>query len=97
MNIAILNGNPSPSNFDRYLEETRTLLESSGNIVVQMDLRDLGLRYCTGCFDCWTQTPGICYSDQAAQEMGRVVINSDFTLWAAPLPCSKWVLINTCH
>lgn len=50
-----------------------------------MELRDLGLKYCTGCFDCWTKSPGICDADQAAQEMGRVVINSDFVLWAAPL------------
>ena len=55
------------------------------NQVTQLDLRDLPLKYCIGCFDCWTKTPGICASDQASRELGRAVINSDFTLWAAPL------------
>lgn len=85
MNIAILNGNPSPSAFDEYLKGIKMLLESDGNKVTQMNLRDLGLKYCTGCFDCWTKTPGICAADEASKVLGRNVINSDFTLWAAPL------------
>ena len=85
MNITILNGNPSPSEFDVYLKKLGTTLESDGNKVTTVELRDLGLKYCTGCFHCWTKTPGLCDSDEASREMGRAVINSDFTLWAAPL------------
>ena len=85
MNITILNGNPSPSEFDVYLKKLGTILESDGNKVTTMDLRDIGLKYCIGCFDCWTKTPGLCDVDEASREMGRAVINSDFTLWAAPL------------
>jgi len=85
MNITILNGNPSPAKFDIYLEELGTTLEFEGNKVTTIELRDIGLKYCTGCFDCWTKTPGLCHSDEASREMGRAVINSDFTLWAAPL------------
>jgi len=85
MKITILNGNPAPSGFDEYLIRLSKILESEGNEVKQLDLRDLGLKYCTGCFNCWTKTPGICDSDEASQEMGRAVINSDFTLWASPL------------
>ena len=85
MNITILNGNPSSSEFDVYLKKLETLLEYDGNEVIIKDLRDIGLKYCTGCFDCWTKTPGLCQSDEASREMGRAVINSDFTLWAAPL------------
>jgi len=85
MKITVLNGNPNPSNFDRYLENLRSSLEDKGHVVTQLDLRELGLKYCIGCFDCWTKTPGICDSDEASRAMGRAVINSDFTLWAAPL------------
>lgn len=85
MFITILNGNPSPTEFDVYLNKLGTKLESDGNEVTTLDLRDIGLKYCTGCFDCWTKTPGLCHSDEASREMGRAVINSDFTLWAAPL------------
>jgi len=85
MNIVILNGNPAPSNFDAYLNALQSGLESRGHQVTQLDLRTLGLKYCTGCFDCWGKTPGVCAADKASQEMGRAVINSDFTLWAGPL------------
>jgi len=85
MNITILNGNTDSSAFDSYLADLRSSLESNNHQVTQLDLRDLELKYCIGCFDCWTKTPGICGADQASQEMDRAVINSDFTLWAAPL------------
>ena len=85
MNITILNGNMDSSTFDSYLADLRSSLESNNHRVTQLDLRDLELKYCIGCFDCWTKTPGICSADEASQEMDRAVIKSDFTLWAAPL------------
>lgn len=85
MKITILNGNPSMSNFDKYLNNLQSILESEDNQVTQLGLRDLPLKYCIGCFDCWTKNPGICDLDEASWELGRAVINSDFTLWAAPL------------
>lgn len=85
MKITILNGNPSKSKFDNYLNELHSYLKSGGNQVVQLNLREMELKYCIGCFDCWTKTPGICDTDGSSREMGKAVINSDFTLWAAPL------------
>ncbi len=85
MNITVLNGNPAHSGFDDYLSGLLQILERNDHQVTQLDLRDLSLKYCIGCFDCWTKNPGICDADQASQELGRAVINSDFTLWAAPL------------
>ena len=85
MKITILNGNPDRSSFDDYLENLKTNLETNGNQATILDLRELSLKYCIGCFDCWTKTPGICDADKASQEMDRAIINSDFTLWAAPL------------
>jgi multimeric flavodoxin WrbA len=85
MKITILNGNPEPSGFDQYLKVLKSNLETNNHQVTQIDLRELPLKYCIGCFDCWVKTPGICDADDASQEMDRAVINSDFTLWAAPL------------
>lgn len=85
MNITVLNGNPVRSGFDDYLSGLKQILEQDNHQVTQLDLRDMSLKYCTGCFDCWTKNPGLCDKDQASQELGRAVINSDFTLWAAPL------------
>ncbi|HET9912416.1 MAG TPA: NAD(P)H-dependent oxidoreductase, partial [Anaerolineales bacterium] len=85
MKITILNGNPTASMFDAYLAQIKTSLEAKGHTVAQLDLRDLPLRYCIGCWGCWVKTPGECVSRDASLEMDRAVINADFVLWAAPL------------
>jgi multimeric flavodoxin WrbA len=85
MKITILNGSPEPSVCDRYLDSLRHALQADGHIVTQLDLRDLKLSYCIGCFGCWVKTPGVCGSRDASIDLDRAVINSDFTLWASPL------------
>jgi len=85
MKITILNGNPEPAPFDGYLAQLQSFLEAEGHTITRLDLRDLTLRYCTGCWGCWVKTPGQCSAQDASLEIDRAVINSDFTLWAAPL------------
>jgi multimeric flavodoxin WrbA len=85
MKITILNGNPEPSAFDAYLAQLKRSLEANGRYAIQLDLRDLPLRHCVGCFGCWVKTPGECVARDASLEMDRAVIQADFVLWAAPL------------
>jgi len=85
MKVTILNGNPDLSSFDTHLLQLQKSLEAQNHTVTRLDLRDLPLRYCIGCWGCWVKTPGECNSRDASLEMDRAVINSDFTLWAAPL------------
>ena len=85
MKITVINGNPKISSFDNYLAQLKSVLETEGHSVAQVDLRDLRLRYCVGCFGCWVKTPGECVSRDASLAMGRAIMQSDFTLWAAPL------------
>jgi multimeric flavodoxin WrbA len=85
MKITIINGNPEPSSFDTYVAELEIRLEARGHTVTLLDLRDLDIRYCIGCFGCWVKTPGECSTQDESYKMQRAVIHSDFTLWAAPL------------
>jgi multimeric flavodoxin WrbA len=85
MNITILNGNPQLTPFDKYLANLAHRLQAAGHTVTQLNLRDMTLRYCIGCWGCWVKTPGQCISQDASIEMDKAVIHSDFTLWAAPL------------
>lgn len=85
MRITILNGSTETSKLDTTLEEVNQILENSGHQIIQLDLRKMDLRYCVGCFGCWVKTPGVCISQDASREIDHTVINSDFTLWAAPL------------
>jgi multimeric flavodoxin WrbA len=85
MKITILNGNPEPSSFDEYLARLERTLEEGGHAVTRLDLRDLRLGYCIGCFGCWVKTPGQCVARDASIEMDRAIIQADFSLLAAPL------------
>jgi len=85
MKITILNGNPQKNHFDSYLRKVQEVLENKGHQVINLVIRDLPLKYCTGCWGCWVKTPGVCSSDEASQELDKAVINADFVLWAAPL------------
>jgi multimeric flavodoxin WrbA len=85
MKITILNGSPQAGTLDTYLGQLAFALTAAGNTVTQIDLRDIPLRHCVGCWGCWVKTPGQCSSQDASLEIDRAVIQSDFTLWAAPL------------
>lgn len=85
MNITILNGNPSASAFDEYLARLAARLNANGHSILQLNLRELPLRFCVGCWGCWVKTPGQCVTGDASLEIDKAVINSDLTLWAAPL------------
>ena len=87
MRIAILNGNPDMENrgFDGYLARLGEVLAAEQHQVTALTLREMDIRYCVGCFGCWVKTPGQCGTADDSHQVGRAVINSDFTLWAAPL------------
>lgn len=85
MKITILNGSPEPGALDAYLAQLKPGLETGGHTVTQLNLRDLTLRYCVGCWGCWVKTPGECANRDDSPAMDRAVINADFVLWASPL------------
>ena len=62
MKICILNGNPGSSRngLDCYLKELSAALEAEKHSVVQFALKDLTIKYCTGCFGCWVDTRRVC-------------------------------------
>ncbi len=86
MNICILNGNPDPQNFpfEEYLTEASRILSKNHQVTI-LTLRELDLRFCIGCFGCWVKTPGECVTPDDGPQVCRTMIQSDFTLWAAPI------------
>jgi multimeric flavodoxin WrbA len=87
MKVTILNGNSNPQNqgFDEYVTRLTATLTAEQHTVMAFTLRDLDIKFCTGCFGCWMKTPGQCVVKDASHDLCRAVINSDFLLWAAPL------------
>ncbi|NMB88417.1 MAG: hypothetical protein GYA17_08640 [Chloroflexi bacterium] len=85
MQVTLLNGSTAPGALDAYVQQLQHSLAAQGHTVTRLDLRDLKLRYCTGCWGCWVKTPGQCVTRDASLPMDRAIIQADFVLWAAPL------------
>jgi hypothetical protein len=48
-------------------------------------LRDLKIHYCSGCFDCWVRTPGLCTIDDDARVIARAMMQSDLVVLLSPV------------
>ena len=87
MRITILNGNPDTNKprFDDYLEKLSNLLSRNHKVKV-LQLRDMSIRYCIGCFGCWVKTPGECSNAvDDSRAVRREYINSDLVVFASPI------------
>jgi multimeric flavodoxin WrbA len=86
MRITILNGEPGvASAFEDYLSEVARRLAASGNAVTTLNLRDIDLKGCSGCFGCWVKTPGECVKRDDSAQICRAAIDGDLLLLASPM------------
>ena len=87
MKIVILDGalENTPQNWNAYLSDLVLTLRKKDHQVNHFILKDNDIHHCAGCFKCWVQTPGMCVFDDDSREINRVIINSDFVLFASPL------------
>ena len=85
MYCLIVNGNPEASGFDGYLEGFARGLEEKGHETKRIDLRDLELRFCTGCWSCWWATPGLCAIKDDMATVLPEIARADLVVWASPL------------
>jgi multimeric flavodoxin WrbA len=87
MKIVILNGNPGPKNSDtdRYVRSLAGELVSGRHDLDVFNLRDMDIRYCTGCWSCWCKTPGTCVHRDDMPAVYKSVVRSDLLLFASPV------------
>lgn len=83
----VLNGNPyrDRKEMDQYIDRLFTGIKSAGNEVKVLVLRDLKIKPCTGCFNCWVKNPGNCIIQDDANKVARLYIESDHVILASPL------------
>ena len=60
-------------------------LEGRGAGLEHVKLRELDLAPCTGCFGCWTRTPGECVFKDASRDIVRYYVCSDVVVCATPV------------
>jgi multimeric flavodoxin WrbA len=87
MYYLILNGHPHPSEikWEAYLEAFAGELRKAGAEARLQSLRDLDIRYCTGCWSCWWATPGRCSRRDDMAHQYPEMIRADIIVWASPL------------
>jgi multimeric flavodoxin WrbA len=86
MRITILNGDPEPhSAFREYLRQLAARLTSQGHAVASLDLRELNLKGCSGCFGCWVKTPGECAKRDDSAVVCKAALQSEMLLLASPM------------
>lgn len=87
MKIIILNGNSEASNvgFEQYINNYVKALSAKGNEVQVFTLRDMDIKFCSGCWSCWWTTPGRCVFKDDAEKIYRATVHSDILVFASPL------------
>jgi len=85
MKITILNGNTDGCNaFETFMEQLCTALQNKNHEIKHLILRDMNIKYCTGCWGCWVKTPGECIIPDDSQAACAEIINSDLLVFASP-------------
>lgn len=87
MKVLILNGNPKAENhkFDQYIGELAEELRKKGSSSVVLNLREMRVNHCIGCYTCWLKTPGKCVFNDDGPKILKEYIDSDLVLYASPL------------
>ncbi len=87
MKLLILDGDPAGMDMklQAYLNRLTGMLNNERHSVTRLNLREMTVRSCSGCFNCWLRTPGQCSIKDDAEQICRAYINSDLVVMASPL------------
>lgn len=87
MYTLIMNGNPDHggSAFETWLDNFVQGMEYQGHEASRIDLRDLNIKFCSGCWSCWWATPGRCVVKDDMVQIYPEMVRADLIIWASPL------------
>ena len=85
MKVLVINGSPSGEKSNT-MHLTRAFLEGAKWTDAEViDISKINVKGCTGCFSCWTKTPGKCIiNDDVAKYLPKIV-EADVIIWSFPL------------
>ncbi|MFP4384617.1 MAG: flavodoxin family protein [Spirochaetia bacterium] len=81
MKIIVLDGGDSSSFIDDYTDRLREV----GHVVNLFRLKDLDIRFCTGCWACWWKTPGKCVHKDDMELIYSEIPDADILVCRSPL------------
>jgi multimeric flavodoxin WrbA len=84
--VLVLNGSPrQKGNTAHLIEKLRKALIEKGHEVVVLELNDLDIKPCQGCFWCYRGFPLRCVQDDAMNSLYPMVLGSDVLVFASPI------------
>ncbi|MBU1050023.1 NAD(P)H-dependent oxidoreductase [Candidatus Bipolaricaulota bacterium] len=87
MNVLAINGSPrgQNGNTDILVQAFLSGVRLAGGSTNTVYLHDKTIHYCTGCFACWTRTPGVCIHQDDMIELLPMLRQADIAVIASPL------------
>lgn len=87
MNVLAINGSPrgANGNTDILVQAFLQGIEKAGGKTETIYLNTKTIAYCTGCYACWTQTPGVCIHEDDMVELLPKMRSADMVVIATPL------------
>ena len=86
MKTLILNGERKGENVTGLVHETVVhALSVDGWPVETVLLQEKKIARCTGCFGCWTKTPGVCVIDDFGRELAAKTVRCDLMVYLTPI------------
>ena len=86
-NIVIFDGqlDDHTPEFENYIIKLKQKFELVGYKVIHYKIRDINLKFCSGCLNCWIKTPAYCRTKDEGDILRKAWINADLLIIASPL------------
>jgi len=81
-------GSPRAEGVSKTEMVTKAFLEGCNNAGAEIEtinLREMNINHCTGCYTCWTKTPGKCVFNDDAAKIQKKVFGADLVVYGFPL------------
>ena len=86
MHVLILDGSTAEDQLGARVGRSLTDdLKKRGDSVEHLAIRDLKIANCTGCFDCWLRTPGLCRNQDDNRRVASAMVNCDRLIFLTPI------------
>jgi multimeric flavodoxin WrbA/putative sterol carrier protein len=84
MKVLLINGSPRGEKSNT-LKLARAFASGLGETIQQVNLKEKSINHCTGCFSCWSKTPGKCVLKDDMPSLLEDFIRADLVIWSFPL------------
>ncbi|MBU1012337.1 MAG: NAD(P)H-dependent oxidoreductase [Bacteroidetes bacterium] len=87
MKTLLIDCNPDKADIvsENMVIRTAQIFKNHGDHTQRINIRELNINFCIGCWDCWVKTPGKCTIKDEMQYIHQAVINADHVIFLSPL------------